>query len=138
MAATSELGKLFDEWQAGHRFAPSKREVAAALGVAPNTIDKWRTGTRPSPERLAALAGEMHYPYRKLLDAVLVDQGYLPEPKPGRLRRRVTGAARDRKAELDAERQVMDDDQRRRERRLLDEERQRQEGGDGLTGSETA
>lgn len=107
MSATGELGRLFDEWRDGHRFKPSKRQIAAALEVSPTTIDQWRTGTMPSPANLAALAREMHYPYRKLLDAALADQGYLPEPNP--LGESVRQRLRDRGLEKYAQPETEDD-----------------------------
>lgn len=87
------LGRLFDEWQEGQRYRPSKRKIADNMGISPSSLDQWRTGTQPNPGHLSALAREMHYPYRKLLDAMLEDQGYLPQPTAADRRTKV-GAAK--------------------------------------------
>src|SRR5688500_7614946 len=75
-----ELGELIEQWRSKQPYRPSDRKMAERLGVSPSTIGDWIRGTVPGPEKLAALAAEMHYPYRRLLDAVMVDLGYLPEP----------------------------------------------------------
>lgn len=79
-----ELGRLIEEWRGAQPYPPSDRRVAIKLDVSPTTFGKWLQGQRPEPLHLAALAREMNYPYRRLVDAMLTDAGYLPEPDMAR------------------------------------------------------
>lgn len=65
-----------------------QREVTAADmsratdgAISPALLSKWKhKPTMPSPEHLALLRDRLHISWADLLDAMLADKGYLPEP----------------------------------------------------------
>lgn len=58
-------------------YPPSGRQLAARLGVAPNTFNKWRDLKQlPSKENLQAIADLVGVRYSVVLDAALYDTGY--------------------------------------------------------------
>lgn len=58
-------------------YPPSGRQLAARLGVAPNTFNKWRDLKQlPSKENLQAIADLVGVRYSVVLDAALHDTGY--------------------------------------------------------------
>lgn len=74
------MGMLWDLIQ-GHidrqPYPPSDRQVAAKLGVAPNTLNYWRDPKKlPSRENLQAIADLVGVRYSVVLDAALMDTGY--------------------------------------------------------------
>lgn len=74
------MGKLWELLQRhidGEKYPPSERQVAARLGVAPNTLGKWRNPKAlPSRENLQAIADLVGVRYSVVLDAALYDTGY--------------------------------------------------------------
>lgn len=64
-------------------YPPSVRRVARHLGVAPQTVFNWRNRRgMPSRENLERIAGLTGRPYSEVLEAALVDSGYLPDTPP--------------------------------------------------------
>lgn len=78
----SKLVALIDAYRDTHG-QPSDASIARAVEIAPQTISSWRNrGVRelPARETLLRLAEFMHVPYRDVLEAALVDAGYVAEP----------------------------------------------------------
>lgn len=78
--------ELIDEHLGKMEFPPSKRRLAARLGVSPQTISNWQTGLHDLPDRenLEAVAAFVGKSYDAVLGAALSDAGY----SPGQTRRR--------------------------------------------------
>jgi transcriptional regulator with XRE-family HTH domain len=89
MAETSQLWKVIEEWRAVLPYPPRQSQLAKRLGVTANAVSEWKWGhSKPTPDNLRALADEMEAVagrdvYRRLLDAVNRDQGYLPSEDKG-------------------------------------------------------
>ena len=79
----SNLLAIIDDYKDRHG-QPSDASIARAVGVAAQTISSWRKrGIRELPARdtMIRLADFMRVPYDDVLRAVLVDIGYLEEPR---------------------------------------------------------
>jgi transcriptional regulator with XRE-family HTH domain len=64
-------------------YPPSERQIAAKLGVTPNTLKIWRDLKRlPSRENLEAIANLVGVRYAVALDAALRDTGYHEDGRP--------------------------------------------------------
>lgn len=65
----------------------SHRQIARAIGVSSSSLSNWKYATGlPSVENLHAIAEVTGAPYRRVLDAALIDAGYeaAPPVMPGR------------------------------------------------------
>ena len=72
------LGKVIQRYLDRQPFPPSRRRVAARLGVSPSTLANWERGdVRPSTQNLRALADAICAPYHDVFYAAMVDAGYL-------------------------------------------------------------
>lgn len=61
-------------------YGASERQIARAAGVNHTTLTAWKKIRRlPQPEHLRAVARQINVPYRVLLDAALIDAGYLED-----------------------------------------------------------
>lgn len=94
----SRLLAIIDAYKDNHG-QPSDASIARAVGIAPQTLSSWRKrGIRELPARdtLLSLARFMSEPYSAVLDAVLVDIGYVKEgperPVPPESDQEVRGA----------------------------------------------
>ena len=77
------MGQLWDLVQAYiDRHGTSERQLAKRLGYSSSGVfNNWRDPRQlPSAQALARFAGLSGTPYQRVLDAVLTDAGYLPEP----------------------------------------------------------
>lgn len=77
------MGQLWPLVQAYiDRHGTSERQLAKRLGYSSSSsFDNWRNPKSiPGAIYLARFAGLSGTPYQRVLDAVLVDAGYLPEP----------------------------------------------------------
>jgi transcriptional regulator with XRE-family HTH domain len=77
------MGQLWDLVQAYiDRHGTSERQLAKRLGYSSSGVfSNWRDPRQlPSAQALARFAGLSGTPYQRVLDAVLTDAGYLPEP----------------------------------------------------------
>lgn len=66
------------------QYGMSEAEVARRIGAAPTTLNLWkRHGLRALPDKrpLEALAAVTNTPYVDVLDAALIDAGYLDKPR---------------------------------------------------------
>jgi transcriptional regulator with XRE-family HTH domain len=80
----SKLLAIIDAYKDAHG-QPSDASIARAVGVAPQTISSWRKrGIRQLPERdtMKQLAAFMRVDYDDVLDAALIDTGYMEERPP--------------------------------------------------------
>ena len=78
------MGQLWDLVQAyTDRHGTSERQLAKRLGYSSSGVfANWRDPRQlPSAQALARFAGLSGTPYQRVLDAVLSDAGYLPEPR---------------------------------------------------------
>jgi hypothetical protein len=78
------MGQLWDLVQAYiDRHGTSERQLAKRLGYASSGVfSNWREPKQlPSAQALARFAALSGTPYQRVLDAVLTDAGYLPEPQ---------------------------------------------------------
>lgn len=76
------LGREIVEWQDRQWPRPSLAQIGEKMRppVARSTVAKWMAGTPPSPENLRALSVVLaDVPYWRLVDAMLVDAGYLED-----------------------------------------------------------
>lgn len=94
----SELLAIIDAYKETHG-QPSDASIARAVGIAPQTLNSWRKrGIRelPARESLQKLSQFMNVRYIDVLDAVLIDTGYMERPEPDHSEpepeRRVRGA----------------------------------------------
>ncbi|HEX5086929.1 MAG TPA: hypothetical protein VFV89_03915 [Nocardioides sp.] len=77
------MGQLWDQVQAYiDRHGTSERQLAKRLGYSSSGVfANWREPRQlPSAQALARFANLSGTPYQRVLDAVLTDAGYLPEP----------------------------------------------------------
>jgi len=77
------MGQLWELVQAYvDRHGTSERQLAKRLGYSSSGVfANWREPRQlPSAQALARFAGLSGTPYQRVLDAVLTDAGYLPEP----------------------------------------------------------
>ena len=77
------MGQLWGLVQAYlDRHGTSERQLAKRLGYASSGVfSNWREPRQlPSAQALARFASLSGTPYQRVLDAVLTDAGYLPEP----------------------------------------------------------
>jgi len=77
------VGQLWELVQAYiDRHGTSERQLAKRLGYSSSGVfSNWRDPRQlPSAQALARFAGLSGTPYQRVLDAVLSDAGYLPEP----------------------------------------------------------
>lgn len=70
---------LVERFQETARFRPTMRMMAAEMGVSHATLADWKYHrvALPKPAHLKALAHTIDVPYRTVLDAALMDAGYL-------------------------------------------------------------
>lgn len=77
------LWAIVQEWRDSMPYPPSERQIAKRLGVSPSALGAWkRAESFPTATNLRALAAEIGAPYERLLNAVLIDQGYRTPDKP--------------------------------------------------------
>lgn len=58
-------------------------DMARATDLSPQVFSKWKnTPTQPKLKHLVVVRDRLHIPWSDLLDAILTDKGYLPEPPP--------------------------------------------------------
>lgn len=95
------LWQLVDAYRDEQDYRPSVAQVADRAGMNRSTLNRWkRIGERlPEARHLRAIASVIGQPYRVVLDAALVDAGYLSEREaqprqPLRLVRPLAAAAR--------------------------------------------
>ena len=96
------LWELVEAYRDEQTYPVSVKRIAERAGMDRGTLGRWRTtrGQRlPEEQHLRAIAGVIGQPYRVLLDAALVDAGYLSEREaqprqPLRLVRPLAAAAR--------------------------------------------
>ena len=77
------MSQLWDLVQAYiDRHGTSERQLARRLGYSSSGVfNNWRDPRQlPSAQALARFASLSGTPYQRVLDAVLTDAGYLPEP----------------------------------------------------------
>jgi transcriptional regulator with XRE-family HTH domain len=75
------LWAIVEEWMDSMSYPPSGRKLAQRIGVSHSALTGWKFGESfPSVANLHALAAEIGVPYERLLDAVLIDQGYRQPP----------------------------------------------------------
>ncbi|HCB04061.1 MAG TPA: hypothetical protein PLZ93_01085 [Nocardioides sp.] len=78
------MGQLWELVQAyTDRHGTSERQLAKRLGYKSSGVFvNWREPKQlPSAQALARFADLSGTPYQRVLDAVLTDSGYLPEPR---------------------------------------------------------
>lgn len=76
----SQLGDIIQEWADRQQVQPvSDAAVGRALGTTRQTVGNWRAGLSrmPEPHQLRKLATLTGRPYSEVLEAALVDTGYL-------------------------------------------------------------
>lgn len=79
-----EIGKLVQEHIDAQPYRVSVAQVAGAVGVSRQALTLWIDGSSlPKPENLRSLARALGLPYSRVLDAALVDHGYLPKESDG-------------------------------------------------------
>jgi len=78
-STTSHLWVLVERFRETSRFRPTMRMMADEMGVSHATLADWkyRRVTLPKPDHLKALAHTIDVPYRTVLEAALMDAGYL-------------------------------------------------------------
>lgn len=92
----SEVGRLIDAYFGKQKFPPTLAWVAREVGVAKSTVSHWHRGdTSPRPEHLRRLAQVLEMPYSRLVDAVVVDQGYYTKEGEGHDEPAATKTARE-------------------------------------------
>lgn len=76
-----ELGALVEAWRDRRDPRPSDAWIGQKVGArSRSTVGPWLNGTSmPKPEHLRALASLIGLRYRDVLDAALLDAGYLEE-----------------------------------------------------------
>lgn len=78
-----ELGRLIEEHQRLHGYGGkpvSDAAIARALGVSRSLMSKWKAGSGlPHPKNIDALVTLLGVSRSRVLDAALVDAGYLPK-----------------------------------------------------------
>lgn len=78
------LWAVVQEWLDSMPYPPSERQIARRVGVSASALGNWKRGEAfPSPANLRALAAEIGAPYERLLNGVLIDQGYRTAPDSG-------------------------------------------------------
>lgn len=83
----SELGKLIQAYIDSQVYPPTDSAVARKLGVSRSALGKWKRGdAMPSPDNLRAIATLLGVGYMRVLDAALIDDGYLPKDGDGDVR----------------------------------------------------
>lgn len=80
------MGQLFDIIQQhmdAQPYGVSQRKIADSLGVSPTTLKNWRAPRELiAQEHLRAISRLTGVPYLRVLDALLIDIGYLSEDPP--------------------------------------------------------
>lgn len=80
-----ELGRLIEAHRDEQQYPPSNAAIGRAVGVTRTTIANWLNGDGlPSPENLRRLATLLGVPYWRVLEAALVDSGYMPRESESR------------------------------------------------------
>jgi transcriptional regulator with XRE-family HTH domain len=74
-----ELMRLIQEHL--DKYGVSRAEFARRAGTLPQTVQNWisRHGTLPQPGHLRGVADVLGLPYETVLNAALMDSGYLPD-----------------------------------------------------------
>ena len=73
-----ELGRLIQAHKAAERYDVTNAAIARQVGVTRGAVGYWIKGTaRPSAESTRQLAKLLGIPHAVVLNAVLVDAGYL-------------------------------------------------------------
>lgn len=76
--STTQVWRIIQEWMDGQLVEVTQSKVAAAIGVQRSALSQWKLGqARPTPANLRRIQEVTRVPYRQLLDALLVDMGYL-------------------------------------------------------------
>lgn len=79
------LWALIQQWLDSMPFPPSQRKVAERLGVSSSALNNWKYGRGfPTPAHVQALADLIGVHRDRVLDAVLIDQGYRDAPPDSR------------------------------------------------------
>lgn len=83
------LWALIQQWMDGLAYPPSARRLADRLGVSSSALNNWkyRRGF-PTRAHIEAIADEIGVSYDRVLEAVLIDQGYRDPAAPERRGRR--------------------------------------------------
>lgn len=81
MQERGELGALVDAWRNRRDPRPSYAWISTKVGVkSRSSVKPWLTGqSMPQPEALREIARLIGVSYRTVLDAALLDAGYLEE-----------------------------------------------------------
>lgn len=75
-----ELGRLVELYRDGLDPRPSDAWIGRKVDVGRSAVGPWLRGeSMPKPEALRKLASLMGVSYRRVLDAALLDAGYLEE-----------------------------------------------------------
>lgn len=79
------MGRLWDlveEYRDGQPYPPSVRAMATKAGMHNSTLSNWQDNLRELPERkhMEAVARLIGRPYEVVLDAALLDAGYVGKP----------------------------------------------------------
>lgn len=89
----TELWNLVEAWQARQRFGVTQSALAREVGVSRSALSQWKSGkARPTPEKLRSLSSVTGVSYRVLLDALLMDMGYLEKENADASQERQTQA----------------------------------------------
>lgn len=79
MSRETHLWRVIESWRTSQPWPPSQAKLAREIGVAPTAMSQWKLGqSKPTPKRMRALQAATGIRYRDLLDAILMDMGYLP------------------------------------------------------------
>lgn len=74
----ARLWRMVEEFRDSQPFPPSIRAIARQAGIAESTFANWRDISKlPEPEHLRAFAAISKWSYAELLDAALIDAGYV-------------------------------------------------------------
>lgn len=79
----AEVGRLIDEFIDRQKFPPNAAWVARQVGVSKSTVTNWHRDGVPRPDLLRRLAHVIETPYSRLVDAVMVDLGYIESGRSG-------------------------------------------------------
>jgi transcriptional regulator with XRE-family HTH domain len=75
---TTQVWQIIQQWMDGQIVGVTQSKVAEAIGVQRSALSQWKYGqARPTPANLRRVHEVTRVPYRRLLDALLVDMGYL-------------------------------------------------------------
>lgn len=80
----ARLWRMVEEFRDSQSFRPSIRAVARQAGIKESTFANWQHVTGlPEAEHLRAFAAISRFSYQQLLDAALLDAGYIRDRSDG-------------------------------------------------------